>query len=435
MNLRNALATILALAVPYLLFTSHYLSAPPPPPVDLAPYYATIASARTLLAEHGTPVQPAAAPAPAPQRPVRSVAGSVRKDLVIGLAKEIDAKNLAVFAASLRQSTANVDLVLFVDRPSVDATLKTIVERFRVELVQYDPATLEPAQLRAFHASTLRWPLIARELEQRRPHNYRGVLFADVRDTAFQGDPFSNILKEDHVFYGFHGVESRTIGECGWNGGWIRDCFGEAERRKLASKPIVCSGVSIANFDEARLYANQMSEVVSDKQFAACERNGVDQGVHNVLIHENEVKHARIISQKTALVANLQAKVATVDPRSFKVRNPRGDEVSVVHQYDRFPNLAAYYYEAYARNIPGAVPDASACAQYDVRNDVDAFRGRCDLAVSGGAHPADCCVKCAKHPACSAWTLAGSQCYLKTCSAFGPLDRMPGAVSGVKKNR
>ena len=55
-------------------------------------------------------------------------------------------------------------------------------------------------------------------------------------------------------------------------------------------------------------------------------------------------------------------------------------------------------------------------------------------AVAGGAHPADCCVKCQKTPSCRAWTLAGSQCYLKTCSAFGPLARMPGAVSGVKKS-
>ena len=242
------------------------------------------------------------------------------------------------------------------------------------------------------------------------------------------------MLTSQQIFYGFNGVESRTIGECGWNGGWIRDCFGEAKRRKLSAKPIVCSGVSIATFEEGRLYAAQMAEVVSDAQFAPCERNGVDQGVHNVLMHENEVKHAQIISQRTALVANLQAKVAQVDPRSHQVRNPQGAVVSVVHQYDRFPNLAAHYYEKYARSIPGAVPDASACASYDVRNDVDAFKGRCDLAVSGGAHPADCCVKCQKMASCRAWTLAGSQCYLKTCSAFGPLARMPGAVSGVKKS-
>ena len=84
MNLRNALALGIALTIPYLLLTSHYLSAPPPPPVDLAPYYATINSARALLAEHGAPVQPAQAP---PAQPVVAPASSGTKDLVIGLAK------------------------------------------------------------------------------------------------------------------------------------------------------------------------------------------------------------------------------------------------------------------------------------------------------------------------------------------------------------
>ena len=39
---------------------------------------------------------------------------------------------------------------------------------------------------------------------------------------------------------------------------------------------------------------------------------------------------------------------------------PGGRRVAVVHQYDRFPNLAAHYYEAYAADLPGAVPDAAA---------------------------------------------------------------------------
>ena len=40
----------------------------------------------------------------------------------------------------------------------------------------------------------------------------------------FQSDPFAIVTSPG--FYAFHGIESRTIGECGWNGGWIRDCFG-----------------------------------------------------------------------------------------------------------------------------------------------------------------------------------------------------------------
>ena len=91
-------------------------------------------------------------------------------------------------------------------------------------------------------------------------------------------DPFGAMLTTQQIFYGFNGVESRTIGECGWNGGWIQRLFWRRPKAKLASNPIVCSGVSIATFEEGRLYAAQMAEVVSDAQFAPCERNGVDQG-------------------------------------------------------------------------------------------------------------------------------------------------------------
>ena len=129
-----------------------------------------------------------------------------------------------------------------------------------------------------------------------------------------------------------------------------------------------------------------------------------------------------------------KAKVATVGP-DFAVTNPRRVPVAVVHQYDRFPNLAAHYYEAYAADVPGALPDAQACAAYAVKPDVDAFKGKCDLNVAGGSQPADCCVKCDKTPNCRAFTLAGSMCYLKTCDAFGASTRVPGAVSGVRTKR
>ena len=104
-----------------------------------------------------------------------------------------------------------------------------------------------------------------------------------------------------------------------------------------------------------------------DPAFVQCERNGVDQGVHNVLIHEKQVLSAKLVSQRDALVANLQAKVAKVDV-SHTVRNLKGEAVAVVHQYDRFPNLAGHYYEKYASSIPGAIGDAKVdarvCSQF-----------------------------------------------------------------------
>ena len=252
---------------------------------ELEVYYKALASARSLLdsIDRRQSTDPAAlawessrflrgtSPAVAALATVVTPIAPVRrgKDLVIGLAKEIDAKYLVVFAASLREYAPQVDLALLIDTPSVDTSFRTLASEYRIELVEYHPQALDPPQIRNFHPSTFRWPLIARLLESHSTSQYRGVLFADVRDTAFQANPFTSILEGDSpVFYAFHGVESRTIGECGWNGGWIKDCFGEKKLQKLAKKSIICSGVSVATFAEARAYANQMSAIVSGPSLA-----------------------------------------------------------------------------------------------------------------------------------------------------------------------
>ena len=60
------------------------------------------------------------------------------------------------------------------------------------------------------------------------------VWMIDVRDSYFQADPFSftpsGTRRQPHsppFFFAFTGVETRTIGACGWNGGWVKDCFGQ----------------------------------------------------------------------------------------------------------------------------------------------------------------------------------------------------------------
>lgn len=98
---------------------------------------------------------------------------------------------------------------------------------------------------------------------------------ADVRDTMFQTDPFSRF---DQGFYAFHGVESRTIGECGWNSGWVKDCFGQATLKLISAKTIICSGVSMGTTNEVLEYLRLMSETMETTEFSSCERNGVDQG-------------------------------------------------------------------------------------------------------------------------------------------------------------
>lgn len=279
-------ATVLVLGVlamiPYLVMTSWFAARAPAVDVspaggagadlDLGIYYDAIASARTLLdsidrapaaALRGTP------PAHAPRAAPRAAAGLARaagpapaapgpRDLVVGLAKEIDVKYLAVFAASLRAGrcrcartgTAGARVT---DGRAQACTRRTLTsrssstrppstrpsERSRRRIARSSSNTTRPrssrrdsgastrrraargrrraAPLQTLVASVtdrprfadgsgglwrprypsyprFRWPLIAGYLRARAADGYRGVLFADVRDTAFQADPFAAIL-------------------------------------------------------------------------------------------------------------------------------------------------------------------------------------------------------------------------------------------------
>jgi hypothetical protein len=114
----------------------------------------------------------------------------------------------------------------------------------------------------------------------------------------------------------------------------------------IGSNTIICSGVSVGSIDTVLPYLDQVKSLIEGKtiipyittnHFPTCERNGVDQGLHNVLVYTKQIQNLRIWSQADSPVLNLQAKVARVD--GMKVSNMKGMVVPVVHQYDRYPDL------------------------------------------------------------------------------------------------
>lgn len=101
---------------------------------------------------------------------------------------------------------------------------------------------------------------------------------------------------------------------------------------------IICSGVSIGDRASMLGYLSMMSGEMSKPSFKECERNGVDQGVHNVLVHTGRLEdggvRVKVHRQGGGTVANLQAGVAKYRAK-VGVVNGEGGRVDVVHQYDR----------------------------------------------------------------------------------------------------
>jgi hypothetical protein len=282
---------------------------------------------------------------------IEGSSGSGKTDIVVGMAQDTDPKNLVVFCNSLRKVAPNAEALIFVNSPVPDRH-QEIAKVAGVKLIEFDLATM-PSDIRKYHPSTLRWSLIYKLFEDANVRSkYGRVLMADVRDTFFQSNPFDMLSADQSAFYAFNGVETITIGACGWNGPWVRDCFGDSVFADLSDKKIICSGVSIGTMDSVFSYLTTMDDIVMGKKkteigraskFPQCERNGVDQGAHNVLVHKKLIPNLKVWSQSDGLVANLQARKAQI--RGNEVFNERGNKVAVVHQYDRFPDLQSQLFK------------------------------------------------------------------------------------------
>ena len=172
-----------------------------------------------------------------------------------------------------------------------------------------------------------------------------------------------------------------------------------------------------------------------------------------MLVHEGVIPNLKVFDHGTGLVSNLQARRSTVvlNKQSVESRrvvsNGKGTPVSVVHQYDRKPELQQVLFEKYVDWV--RVGDAQAvwdyepaCSAFTYQADKDYFKKRCDLKMKGGAtSAASCCKHCAEAQGCNAFTFYSSVCFLKTC--VGPAvdaaarghsaASLAGAVSGWRK--
>lgn len=80
-------------------------------------------------------------------------------------------------------------------------------------------------------------------------------------------------------------------------------------------------------------------------KFPTCERNGVDQGVHNTIIHKKLIPDVDIIQQIKSPILNMQAKKGVYDEIEHVVKNQLGERASIVHQYDRMSSLQDYLFQ------------------------------------------------------------------------------------------
>eukprot|EP00981_Chlorochromonas_danica_P000174 scaffold47_cov172-Ochromonas_danica.AAC.14 len=308
-----------------------------------------------------------------------------------------------------------------------------------------------------------------------------------------------------------------TIGSCGWNSKWISSCFGDKVLDVVSQMPVLCSGVvrgylpgmirylhlmagilrgdgpdvlkaylstaerlykvstsqqwisdfggesrnryqgTLPNLPTFSNYEKAIEVLSRDLSFPSCERNGVDQGVHNVLIYFH-LSPARIIFPPDSAVIHLQAVLELYPPvfslqrktvLTSKNKEQEGTVVvashnnqmfSIVHQYDRLRKYQSALLPQYVSWVNFSNPwdewkTEPECSSFQYITNIDLLRGKCDISNQRAISLASCCALCnaitsrvnnggqksspyqIDNKACSGFTFVGSVCYFKRCSS------------------
>ena len=187
---------------------------------------------------------------------------------------------------------------------------------------------------------------------------------ADYRDTFFQADPFARVVERrgrrlrglELLLVAEHWPFKR-IGNCPFNGGWVRSCWGRGAFDVIKEQAVLCSGSymgaqpAIINFERTLL--GEMDE--SD-----CHGKGVpsDQGYLNFLYYNGRLPSSTFVEGRGDGVVNTVGSLDGSRPRNegllptthvnineyWQIRDDEGYVVeddgatrsAAVHQWDRF---------------------------------------------------------------------------------------------------
>jgi hypothetical protein len=363
----------------------------------------------------------------------------------VGIATNTDPKNLAIFAGSLRlRAKSQATVILFINSPIDDLT-KRISTLYSLILIEFSFKGLEPAFLQKYHASSLRWILFHRLFIRNRlffSSLFNKILTLDIRDSTFQMSPFPLIdLNETRLFV-FGEVAYSRIAECGWNSGWIRDCFGEEALTKVGDQAIICSGVSMGLTHHMIEYIRIMNEILMGNKglstasgadsvegavsssslassrssksrfppvflptskFPSCERNGVDQGVHNYIIHSNLLPFEVSVKYPESFpVVNMQSATDILplpDDFTTVTMTLTRELYAILHQYDRNTELQLALGKKYIDWIDWTHPELERkvethCSHFSFLENYDILRGKCDIGSGRAMTSASCCSIC-----------------------------------------
>jgi hypothetical protein len=180
---------------------------------------------------------------------------------------------------------------------------------------------------------------LARHFLLQNPGSYDHVMLADSRDVLFQRDPFAGLPLGITT-----GLESILVRDQPANLQWLQHLYGDDPAFPLADilpQNVICSGVTLGDTASIKKYLELICAEFIEKLPEMIHTPYLDQGAHNGLLRTGRIPSAHLVPNGSDAIAT----IGTSDLSEFsfsptgQLVASNGNLVSVVHQYDRHPEL------------------------------------------------------------------------------------------------
>ena len=256
----------------------------------------------------------------------------IKKNLIIGAITNYKWKDIAIYFKSFEKvGFENCDCVMFVR----NMPKKTINKIKSFKVIIYKISN----KFKNINIINCRWK-IYKDFLKNNSNKYNLVFTADIRDVFFQKDIFKS-YRIENSFLGV-AIEDSTLSE-EINKKWLIDAYGEELYKTIKNEKIICVGTIWGTSNKFYEFSSIMWENLSSEW--SLNNNIIEQAVANYLIY-----HEKMFNDCLLKSENKDGQVMTIgltyreninlNSENY-ILNGKKEIASVIHQYDRKPDIKA----------------------------------------------------------------------------------------------
>jgi len=274
------------------------------------------------------------------------------ENVVIGAAMNYGVEQIKNFVLSFRKYNTEDDIILIYHEKDVSNIEKFISEH---NVILASSSGLEKIPIHVVASRFFKYLDISNHLRDNT--QYKNILFADVRDIFFQSNPFADLPEEDYIF-AFTEDPAVKIDKEFHHIKMIERMFDPTYINKFQNKEIICSGTILGTPEKLCLFFKEFCDFLVElykKNPSVCNEMLIDQVIANELFYFGQMKNEVVIKSNGDIVGTIGHCITHPDHLGeIKFDNGvitlDGKIPSVIHQYDRSPELFKNISELYHVN-------------------------------------------------------------------------------------